>query len=73
MKKTVQNLMAAFMGESQARMRYTMFSKIAKKEGYVLISKIFIETADQEKEHATWNYRMLQDLKKEERDRKSVV
>ncbi len=66
MKKTVQNLMAAFMGESQARMRYTMFSKIAKKEGYVLISKIFIETADQEKEHATWNYRMLQDLKKEE-------
>ena len=66
MKKTVQNLMTAFMGESQARMRYTMFSKIAKKEGNVLISKIFSETADQEKEHATWNYKMLQDLKKEE-------
>ncbi len=66
MKKTVENLMAAFMGESQARMRYTMFSKIAKKEGYVLISEIFDETANHEREHATWNYKMLQDLKKEE-------
>ncbi len=66
MKKTVENLMVAFMGESQARMRYPMFSKIAKKEGYALIASIFEETANQEKEHATWNYKMLQDLKKEE-------
>lgn len=66
MKKTVENLMVAFMGESQARMRYTMFSKIAKKEGFVFISEIFNETANHEREHATWNYKMLQDLKKEE-------
>ncbi|MHA1658453.1 MAG: rubrerythrin [Promethearchaeota archaeon] len=66
MKKTVENLMAAFIGESQARNRYTLFSKIAKKEGYGLIAKIFEETANQEKEHGGWNYKMLQELKKEE-------
>ena len=66
MKKTVENLFAAFLGESQARNRYTLFSKIAKKEGYVLISKIFEETANQEREHGGWNYKMLQDLKTEE-------
>jgi len=66
MKKTVKNLFAAFLGESQARNRYTLFSKIAKKEGYVLISKIFEETANQEREHGGWDYKMLQDLKKEE-------
>jgi len=66
MKKTVENLFAAFLGESQARNRYTLFSKIAKKEGYILISEIFEETANQEREHGGWNYKMLQDLKKEE-------
>ena len=66
MKKTVKNLFTAFLGESQARNRYTMFSSIAKKEGYVLVSQIFEETANQEKEHGGWNYKMLQDLKKEE-------
>lgn len=65
MKKTVENLFAAFLGESQARNRYTLFSSIAKKEGYVLISRIFEETANQEREHGGWNYKMLQDLKKE--------
>ncbi|MBN1801791.1 MAG: rubrerythrin family protein [Candidatus Lokiarchaeota archaeon] len=66
MKKTVKNLMVAFIGESQARNRYTQFAKLAKKEGYALIASIFEETANQEKEHAGWNYKMLQDLKKEE-------
>jgi rubrerythrin len=66
MKKTVENLFAAFLGESQARNRYTLFSSIAKKEGYVLISQIFEETANQEREHGGWNYKMLQELKKEE-------
>ncbi|NVM44483.1 MAG: rubrerythrin family protein [Candidatus Lokiarchaeota archaeon] len=66
MKKTVENLFAAFLGESQARNRYTLFSSIAKKEGYVLISQIFEETANQEREHGGWNYKMLQDLKKKE-------
>ena len=67
MKKTVENLMMAFIGESQARNRYTMWASIAKKEGYGLVSAIFLETADQEKEHASWYYRMLQELKKEEK------
>ncbi|HEY8804656.1 MAG TPA: rubrerythrin family protein [Clostridium sp.] len=50
--KTAENLMKSFAGESQARNRYTYYSSVAKKEGYIQISKIFIETADNEKEHA---------------------
>ena len=50
--KTERNLIAAFAGESQARNRYTYFASKARKEGYVQISAIFAETADQEREHA---------------------
>ena len=50
--KTLENLMTAFAGESQARNKYTYYSSKAKKEGYVQISKIFEETAANEKEHA---------------------
>lgn len=50
--KTANNLMHAFAGESQARNRYTYYASIAKKEGFVQIQNIFLETADQEKEHA---------------------
>ena len=50
--KTEKNLMAAFAGESQARNRYTYFASQALKDGYVQISDIFTETANQEKEHA---------------------
>lgn len=50
--QTEKNLMIAFAGESQARNRYTFFSSRAKKDGYVQISLIFEETANQEKEHA---------------------
>lgn len=57
--QTAKNLMAAFIGESMARNRYTMFTKIAKKEGYELIAGIFEETANQEAEHAKLNYKML--------------
>jgi rubrerythrin len=49
---TEKNLLKAFAGESQARNRYTYFSSVARKEGYEQISAIFIETADNEKEHA---------------------
>jgi len=63
MKKTVQNLTKAFIGESQARNRYTMYSKIAKKEGYQQIAAVFEETATQEAEHAKWLFRMLNQLK----------
>ena len=50
--KTEKNLMAAFIGESQARNKYTYFASKAKKEGYEQISALFKETADNEKEHA---------------------
>ena len=50
--QTEKNLLAAFAGESQARTRYTFFSSVAKKEGYEQISAIFMETAENEKEHA---------------------
>lgn len=57
--KTEANLMAAFAGESQARNKYTYFASKAKKEGYVQISKIFEETANNEKEHAKIWFKLL--------------
>ena len=57
--QTEKNLMAAFAGESQARNRYTFFASVAKKEGYEQISAIFLETADNEKEHAKRFYKFL--------------
>lgn len=59
--KTAENLMKSFAGECQARTRYTYFSSVAKKEGYVQISNIFTETADNEKEHAKRFYKFLKD------------
>ncbi len=50
--ETEKNLLKAFAGESQARNRYTYFASVARKEGYEQISAIFLETADNEKEHA---------------------
>ena len=58
--KTEVNLLTAFAGESQARNRYTYFSGAAKKEGYEQISRIFIETADNEKEHAKVFFKYLE-------------
>ena len=57
--KTEQNLMEAFAGESQARNKYTYFASKAKKDGYVEISKIFEETAGNEKEHAKLWFKYL--------------
>ncbi|MFX1390173.1 MAG: rubrerythrin [Promethearchaeota archaeon] len=67
MKETPKKLYTAYVGESQARNRYNYFAKQAKKEDFVLISKIFDETSDQEKEHGSWFYKMLQNFKKEEK------
>ena len=64
MSETIKNLAKAFIGESQARNRYTMYSKIAKKEGYEQIADIFLVTADNEREHAKWNFQMLKELRK---------
>lgn len=63
MSETLKVLTQAFIGESQARNRYHFYSKIAKKEGYIQIASIFAMTADQEKEHATWLFKMIQDIK----------
>jgi rubrerythrin len=57
--KTAENLMKSFAGECQARTRYTYYSSIAKKEGFVQISNIFMETAEQEKAHAKSFYKFL--------------
>lgn len=59
--KTAENLMKSFAGECQARTRYTYYSSVAKKEGYVQISNIFMETAENEKEHAKRFYKFLKD------------
>jgi rubrerythrin len=50
--KTEQNLLAAFAGESQARNRYSFAASVARKEGFEQISSLFLETADEEKQHA---------------------
>ncbi|MEN6468443.1 MAG: rubrerythrin [Smithella sp.] len=58
--KTEKNLLAAFAGESQARNRYTFFASAAKKEGYEQISRFFLETAENEKEHAKVFFKYLE-------------
>ena len=60
--KTEKNLMAAFVGESQARNKYTYFASVAKKEGYEQIAAIFLKTAENEKEHAKMWFKALGEL-----------
>ena len=57
---TEQNVLKAFAGESQARNRYTFFASVAKKEGYEQIAGVFMETAEQEKEHAKRFFKYLE-------------
>lgn len=57
--KTLENLMKAFAGESQARNRYTFFASAANKEGFNQIQALFLETADNEKEHAKLFYKHI--------------
>jgi len=63
MRKTIENLAKAFIGESQARNRYSFYAKIAKKEGYEQIAEIFQVTAENEKEHAKRLFEHIQELK----------
>jgi rubrerythrin len=58
--KTEKNLLASFAGESQARNRYTFFASQAKKEGFEQISAIFLDTADNEREHAKRFFKLLE-------------
>jgi len=64
LKNTVENLAKAFIGESQARNRYTFYSKVAKKEGFEQIAEVFSITAENEKEHASWLFKLINELKK---------
>ncbi len=66
MEKTLENLTKAFIGESQARNRYNFYSKQAQVEGYPQIAEIFLETADNEREHAKWLFKLIQDLREGE-------
>ncbi len=66
MNKTIENLTKAFIGESQARNRYSFYAKTAQKEGYEQISEIFLITADNEREHAKWLFRLINELKQKE-------
>ncbi len=62
MTKTEENLKAAFAGESQARNKYTFFAKVARKEGYHYIARIFEETADNERQHAKDEFKLLKGI-----------
>lgn len=73
MKKTVENLAKAFIGESQARNRYTIYAKTAKKEGYEQLSEIYLNTAENEREHAKWSLRMINSLKDAGEDVSDIV
>jgi rubrerythrin len=64
MTETIKNLTKAFIGESQARNRYTFYAKIARDEGYEQIAAIFLLTADQEKAHAKRLFEHINELKK---------
>jgi rubrerythrin len=68
MTETLQNLTKAFIGESQARNRYTFYTKIARNEGYEQIAEIFELTADQEKQHAKHLFRLINELKENSRN-----
>lgn len=58
--QTEKNLLTSFAGESQARMRYTYFANVAKEEGFEQVASIFMETAEQEKEHAERMFKYLE-------------
>jgi rubrerythrin len=62
MSKTIENLKAAFAGESEARNKYTCFAEVARKEGYLYIARIFEETADNERQHAKDHLLLLGDI-----------
>lgn len=64
MRQTLENLTKAFIGESQARNRYTFYASVARKEGCEQIAEIFLLTAENEKEHAKRLFEHIQELKK---------
>ncbi|MBT3398268.1 rubrerythrin family protein [archaeon] len=73
MKKTEANLLKAFAGESQARNKYTYFAKVARKEGYHYIAKIFEETAENEVQHAKEEFKLLKGIGSTEVNLKEAI
>ena len=69
MENTIKNLTKAFIGESQARNRYSFYSKVAKKEGFEQIAGIFLITAENEKEHAKRLFEHISELKKKSNEK----
>jgi len=65
--KTIENLVKAFIGESQARNRYTFYAKVARNEGFEQIAEIFLITAENEREHASWLFKLINELVKKSR------
>jgi len=63
MKETLKNLVKAYIGESQARNRYTFYAKVAQKEGFEQIAEIFLATAEQEKTHAKRLFEFINEIK----------
>ena len=63
MEETLKNLVKAFIGESQARNRYRMYANVAREEGYIQISEVFLETAENEWEHAYTLFNLINELK----------
>lgn len=73
MIKTIENLAKAFIGESQARNRYSFYAKIARQERYEQIAEIFLTTADNEKEHAKWLFNLIQELKSKSSEKSDEI
>lgn len=64
MEKTIENLTKAFIGESQARNRYTIYARIAQKEGFEQIAEVFLITAENERVHGKWMFKLINELNK---------
>jgi len=73
MSKTEENLKAAFAGESQARNKYTYFAKVARKQGFLYIANIFEETAENEKQHAKDEFKLLKGIGDTEANLKAAI
>jgi len=73
LKNTIENLVKAFIGESQARNRYTFYAKNAKNEGFEQIAEIFLITAENEKEHASNLFKLINELKKKSSEKPDEI
>lgn len=73
MNQTIQNLAKAFVGESIARNRYSIYSKIARVEGYEQISAIFLKTAENERVHAKWFFTLIHEPNHAKNNNKNTI